>query len=250
MFFEFDVFLGVNTDLILNNFLRIDVVLCSIRFKEKLFLPFSWNTPSCINHTDRSGHELTLKVSLIPFKLIISISIRYTHSILIPTHGQDFFLHLPKIIPFTAQDCHYSSPLWPDWAINCTLGNFFEPVATIFLSKMSTFFRNVCKGVEKFNFSREIFLGNFYRHLATFYWSHCSSPSTQDWLNCLMAFHWGNWENNLYEIVHEKVTSLSHSRSRLPNPIACGRLGNLKNEHIKVKQTELELMTSPILKSH
>ena len=40
MFFEFDVFLGVNTDLILNNFLRIDVVLCSIGFKENFFCLF------------------------------------------------------------------------------------------------------------------------------------------------------------------------------------------------------------------
>ena len=30
-----------------------------------------------------------------------------------------------------------------------------------------------CKGVEIFHFSSEIILGNFYRHLAIFFWSHC-----------------------------------------------------------------------------
>ena len=32
---------------------------------------------------------------------------------------------------------------------------------------------NLCKFVKIFHFSSKFFLGNFYRHLATFYWSHC-----------------------------------------------------------------------------
>ena len=40
------------------------------------------------------------------------------------------------------------------------------------LPKFPTFLGNLCKSVKIFNFSSEIILGNFYRHLATSYWSH------------------------------------------------------------------------------
>ena len=59
------------------------------------------------------------------------------------------------------------------WFIFCILGNFLNPVATIILPKLPTFLRNFCKHVKMFNFASEIIFGNFYSHLATFYWSHC-----------------------------------------------------------------------------
>ena len=40
------------------------------------------------------------------------------------------------------------------------------------LPKSPTFLGNFCKCVKIFNFSREIILGNFYRHLAVLFWSH------------------------------------------------------------------------------
>ena len=39
-------------------------------------------------------------------------------------------------------------------------------------TKSTTFLGNFCEGVKTFNFSSEIILANFCRHLATFYWSH------------------------------------------------------------------------------
>ena len=48
------------------------------------------------------------------------------------------------------------------------------PLATINLPKSPTFLGSFCKGVKIFNFSSDIILGNFYRHL-TFYWSHRST---------------------------------------------------------------------------
>ena len=53
------------------------------------------------------------------------------------------------------------------------LGNFLKPLETINLSKSPIFFGNFCKGVKIYHFSNEIFLCNFYRHLAIFFWSHC-----------------------------------------------------------------------------
>ena len=58
-------------------------------------------------------------------------------------------------------------PVWPDWAIYCTLGNFSKPVATIILPKSPTFLYNFCEGFKNFHFSSEIILGNSYWHLST-----------------------------------------------------------------------------------
>ena len=54
-------------------------------------------------------------------------------------------------------------PVWPDWAINCTLVNFSKPVATIILPKLLTFFGNFCKGILIFHVSSEIIFGDFLR---------------------------------------------------------------------------------------
>ena len=72
----------------------------------------------------------------------------------------------------------FSLPVWPDVAIFCTLSNFLKPLATINLTKSPTFSDNFCKGVKIFHFLVKSFLGNFYRHLAIFFWSHCSLPTS------------------------------------------------------------------------
>ena len=54
----------------------------------------------------------------------------------------------------------------------CTLGNFLKPLATINFPKSPIFLGNFCKGVKISHFSCEIILGNFFRHLAIFFWSH------------------------------------------------------------------------------
>ena len=53
--------------------------------------------------------------------------------------------------------------VWPDSAI----------YSTINLPKLPTYLSNFCKGVKIFHFSSEILFWQLYRHLATFYWSHC-----------------------------------------------------------------------------
>ena len=52
------------------------------------------------------------------------------------------------------------------------LGNFLKPLITINLPKSPTFSGNFCKVVKIYHFSRELILGNFYTHLAIFFWSH------------------------------------------------------------------------------
>ena len=52
-----------------------------------------------------------------------------------------------------------SQPVWPDWVIYWTLGNFLKPLATINLPKSPTFLGNFCKGVKIYNFSSEIIFG-------------------------------------------------------------------------------------------
>ena len=72
---------------------------------------------------------------------------------------------------------HTLQPVGPDWAINWTLGNFSKPLTTFNLPKSPTLLGNFCKSVKIFHFSREIVFGQFCRHLATFYWSHCLQRS-------------------------------------------------------------------------
>ena len=62
--------------------------------------------------------------------------------------------------------------VWPDWAIYCTLGNFLKPAATIILHKSPTFLAIFVEVTKSLIFLVESFLAKFYRHLATFYWSH------------------------------------------------------------------------------
>ena len=52
-------------------------------------------------------------------------------------------------------------------------GQVLKPLATINLPKSSTFLGNFCKGVKIYHFLVKSVLGNFYRHLAIFFWSHC-----------------------------------------------------------------------------
>ena len=55
----------------------------------------------------------------------------------------------------------------------CTLGNFSEPVPTIILPQIAYIFGdNFVKVSKSFIFLMILFLGNFYWHLATIYWSH------------------------------------------------------------------------------
>ena len=83
-------------------------------------------------------------------------------------------------------------PVWPDWAIYWTLGNFLYPLAAIDSPKSSTFLGNFCKDVKIYHFSSEIILGNFYCHLATFCWVQCSPHKVS------LAEYW----SRLYELYH------------------------------------------------
>ena len=60
-------------------------------------------------------------------------------------------------------------PVRPDWAIFCTLGNFFKPLATISLPKSLTFLGNFCKGVSIYQFSSEIIFGQLLQTFGDFY---------------------------------------------------------------------------------
>ena len=66
----------------------------------------------------------------------------------------------------------WSYSVWPDCAIYWTLGKFLKHLATINLPKSLTFLGNFCKVVKIYHFYSAIILGNFYRHLAIFFWSY------------------------------------------------------------------------------
>ena len=69
--------------------------------------------------------------------------------------------------------------MWPDWVIYYTLGNFLKPLATVNLPKSQTLFAIFQKVSKSIIFLVKSFLGNFYRHLATFFWSHWQQPKQE-----------------------------------------------------------------------
>ena len=62
--------------------------------------------------------------------------------------------------------------VWPDLAIYWTMGNF-KALGNNWFAKSPTFLGNFIKVSKFFIFLVKSFLGNFYRHLAIFFWSHC-----------------------------------------------------------------------------
>ena len=60
------------------------------------------------------------------------------------------------------------SPVWPDWAIYWTLGNFSKPLATINLPKSPKLLGIFVKVSKSLIFRVKSFLGNSYRHSAIF----------------------------------------------------------------------------------
>ena len=71
-----------------------------------------------------------------------------------------------------------SSSVWPDWAIYCTFQSLWQQL----FCPNHPYFRQFCKGVNIFHFLVVSFLGNFYRHLASFYLVTLqSSSSSSSW---------------------------------------------------------------------
>ena len=67
--------------------------------------------------------------------------------------------------------------MWPDWAIFTLWVTFQSPWQQLFVPNCQHILGNFCKFVKIFHFMAKSFLGNFKRHLATFYWSRCSLRS-------------------------------------------------------------------------
>ena len=104
--------------------------------------------------------------------------------------------------PLPTSSLLLSEPMWPDWAIYCTLGNFSNPVATIILPKLPTFLYNFCKGFKNLYFYTEIifrqllktfgdlllvrtcivvavYLGRYNVHFISVYLKTCTTPDLQ-----------------------------------------------------------------------
>ena len=68
--------------------------------------------------------------------------------------GHNFELKLQPPSPIFAWSMRW--PVWPDWEIYWTLGNFSKPLATINLPKSPTFLGNFFKVVKIYHFSNKI----------------------------------------------------------------------------------------------
>ena len=102
----------------------------------------------------------------------------------------------PSSILWSKNESTYKGRITMDFATNVTrlgdflhFGQFLKPLATINLPIPLTFLGNFCKGVKIIHFSSEIILGNFYRHLAIFIWSHWTCSTKLFWPNDLKYAH-------------------------------------------------------------
>ena len=82
-----------------------------------------------------------------------------------------FFYHwaIPGLFLSNSFHLWLIPPLWPDWAIFWTLGNFSKPLATVNLPNSPTFLGNFCIGVKIYHFSSEIFFGQFLQSFGDFF---------------------------------------------------------------------------------
>ena len=88
------------------------------------------------------------------------------------------FLDKTNMIFFPQEkvSCRFSSLFWSLLlpSVQCDqIWRFFGLWATINLPKSPTFLANFVKVSKSFIFLVKSFLGNFYRHLAIFFWSNC-----------------------------------------------------------------------------
>ena len=113
--------------------------------------------------------------------------------------------------------------MWPDWAIYWTLVNFLKPLATLKLPKSPTFFAIFEKVSKSIILLVKSFLGNFYRHLIIFFWSHCSHSQTKA----------------------QNVISLSHSFTHIPSLSfsSLSLVSTLSRELISLKWQFISLFT-------
>ena len=69
-----------------------------------------------------------------------------------------------------------SHPVWPDWAIYWTLGNFLKHLATVNLPKFPTLLSISCKGVKIHHFSSVINFGQLLQTFGDFFLLTLPSP--------------------------------------------------------------------------
>ena len=130
-------------------------------------------------------------------------------------------------------------------SVHCDqIGRFIGLWATFYINlpKSPTFLCNFCKGVKICHFIGKSFLGNFYRQLAIFFWSHCISPTRQALLPlALLGFvHWSKASvafstQSRYSRLHISCTtssrnleSKSESLALSKNEVNLPYLGNVR----------------------
>ena len=90
--------------------------------------------------------------------------------------------------------------------------------------KSHTLLGNFCKGVKIIHFSRGIILGNLYRHLAIFIWSHWLPPSRPRSASSSLNLIYLKWPNpNWFRLTNRKTYftnfQFCHCQARLADSL-------------------------------
>ena len=144
------------------------------------FLSFSLSLSLTHTHTHREIYNKTVNVLSLSHWLTQGEDLTHCQDSLSQTNSHkqkskaNFYTLVKDTLSLSFSIYFVSLSVWQDWAFYNTLGNFFKPCGNNYFAQIAHIFGNFFNGVEIFHFSIQIILGNFYRHLATFYWSHCS----------------------------------------------------------------------------
>ena len=102
-------------------------------------------------------HLVTLLMS---FAFFLGLIIKYSTQLeKFETYGEGEYTRGSLRLQMSIYHVTESLPVWPDWAIFCTLANISKPLATINLPKSLTFLGKFCKGVKIYHSSNEIIFG-------------------------------------------------------------------------------------------
>ena len=123
-------------------------------------------------HGKKRGFLNDPRVKLLQGLLICLL--RHAHKLLVHVQVLKIMASLNKDTTLTICKvlCCDILAVLPDWSIYWTLCNFLKPLETIILPLSATVLGNHCKDVKFYHFLVKSLLGNFYRHLAIFFWSH------------------------------------------------------------------------------
>ena len=124
-----------------------------------------YNANPFIPRTWKDASRLTSRVILIHCS---GYCLKVAHLLILAQSNAKYFVTLCVL----NRSWKHRYPVWPDWAIYWSLGNFLKPLAAINLPKSHTFLGIFCKSVKIYFISSEVIFGQLLYTFGNFFSGH------------------------------------------------------------------------------